>query len=45
MSLQAIGLIEPYCGPLQPSTCMYKLTEEGKDAADRLTEIERMIKK
>jgi len=24
-TLQATGLIESYCGPIQPSTCMYKL--------------------
>ena len=24
-TLQATGVIESYCGPIQPSTCMYKL--------------------
>jgi len=24
-SLQATGLVESYCGSIQPSTCMYKL--------------------
>jgi hypothetical protein len=28
-SLQAVGLIEAYCGPLQPSTCIYKLAEKS----------------
>ena len=33
-SLQAIGLIEAYCGPLQPSTCKYKLADKGQEALD-----------
>jgi hypothetical protein len=24
--LQSTGIIETYCGPIQPSTCMYKLS-------------------
>jgi hypothetical protein len=26
--LQSNGTIETYCGPIQPSTCMYKLSEK-----------------
>jgi hypothetical protein len=25
--LQATGVIEAYCGPIQPSTCRYKLSD------------------
>ncbi len=28
-SLLATGLIASYCGPIQPSTCMYKLAGKG----------------
>ena len=28
-SMQATGLIESYCGPIQPSTCMYRLAGIG----------------
>jgi hypothetical protein len=27
-TLQATGIVEAYCGPIQPSTCMYKLAGE-----------------
>jgi hypothetical protein len=28
-SMQAAGLIESYCGPIQPSTCKYRLAGKG----------------
>jgi hypothetical protein len=28
-TLQATGLVESYCGPIQPSTCKYRLARKG----------------
>ena len=28
-TLQATGLVESYCGPIQPSTCRYRLAGKG----------------